>query len=51
MRDRNVWEVSVQGKPIQTFCKSQKAFELKETLEEKGMKGVAIKKRWIDARP
>ena len=51
MRDRNVWEVSVQGKPIQTFCKSQKAFELKETLEEKGMRGVTIKKRWIDARP
>jgi len=51
LRERTMWVVQVKGKPIQTFCKSQKAFELKETLEEKGMRGVTIKKRWIDARP
>ena len=50
MRDRNVWEVSVQGKPIQTFCKSQKAFELKSDLEDKGFRP-CVKKVEIEARP
>jgi len=50
LRERTVWVVESKGRTIQTFCKSQKAFEFKDTLEERGMK-VSIKKKIIDARP
>lgn len=50
LRERTMWVVQVKGKTIQTFCKSQKAFEFKDTLEERGMR-VSIKKKIVEARP
>ena len=50
MRIRTLYEVRVDGKSIiQSFTKSQKPFELKSDLEDKGFRHV--KKVEIEARP
>ena len=50
MRIRTLYEVRVDGKSIQSFTKSQKAFELKSDLEDKGFRP-CVKKVEIEARP
>jgi len=51
MRERNLYEVSVKGKVMETFHKATTAYRFKVDMEFLGHRNVRVKKIWVDARP